>query len=134
MAARYSRQSGYTVSRQSRRATVRTVPRKVGFGPHAARYFGIGILAVVALFMLTQSSTGATSAYTKNDLNKQISQVGGDVASLQLEAKRVQSLQNVQNSDTAKAMVPVAAQDVTYVQKGDVAGVSTDPTIQSQQP
>jgi len=134
MAARYSRHSGYTISkRTTRRSTVRTVPRKLGFGPNAARYFGIGILAIIALVMLTQSSTGATSAYTQNDLTKQISQVGGDVDSLKLEAKRAQSLQSAQTSAAAQTMVPVQGQDVQYVEKGDVAGVSTDPTIQQHQ-
>lgn len=130
MGARYSRHSGYTISKRHGRATVRTVPRKVGFGPNAARYFGLGLLAVIALVMLTQSSTRATSAYTENDLAKQISQVNGDIDALRLEARRVQSLQNLQDSAAKKDMEPI--KDVTYVEKGEVAGARTERQAEAQ--
>jgi len=128
MAARYSRHAGYTISERKKtapRSTVRTVPRTVSFGPTAARYFGIGILAVIAVVMLTQSSTRATSAYKQTDLRNQLSQVQGDINSLNLEAQRAQSLQSIQNSQAATQMVPVQPQDVQFVEKGQVAGVAT---------
>lgn len=126
MAARYSKQSGYTISTRKqtvRRSTQRTVPKKIGFGPLAARYFGLAVLAIIALVMLTQQSTRATGAYQESALRKSISQVDGDVASLQLEAKRAQSLQNLQSSGNAQGMIPVG--NVTSVENGQVAGVST---------
>ena len=126
MAARYSRQSGYTISKRStavRRPTQRTVASKVGFGPTTARYIGLAVLAIIAMIMLTQQSTRATGAYKENDLRKSISQVSGDVDALQLEAKRAQSLQSLSASAIATGMQP--ATSVTYVEHGQVAGVST---------
>ena len=126
MAARYSRQSGYTISKRStavRRTTQRTVASKVGFGPTTARYIGLAVLAIIAMVMLTQQSTRATGAYKENDLRKSISQVSGDVDALQLEAKRAQSLQSLSASAIATGMQP--ATSVTYVEHGQVAGVST---------
>ena len=126
MAARYSKQSGYTISKRSapvRRTTQRTVAGKVGFGPTTARYIGLAVLAIIALVMLTQQSTRATGAYRENDLRKSVSQVSGDVSALQLEAKRAQSLQSLSASSVAPGMQPVG--NVTYVEQGQVAGVST---------
>ena len=126
MAARYSRQSGYTISKSGspvRRTTQRTVPNKVGFGPTTARYIGLSVLAIIALVMLTQQSTRATGAYKENDLRKSISQVSGDVDALQLEAKRAQSLQALSASAAAQGMQPDT--NVSYVEHGQVAGVST---------
>ena len=126
MAARYSRQSGYTISKRNtavRRTTQRTVASKVGFGPTTARYIGLAVLAIIAMVMLTQQSTRATGAYKENDLRKSISQVSGDVDALQLEAKRAQSLQSLSASAVATGMQP--ATSVTYVEHGQVAGVST---------
>jgi hypothetical protein len=125
MGARYSKQSGYTIAKRTptTRATRRTLPQKVGFGPTAAKYLGLGVLAIIALVMLTQQSTRATGAYTENGLRQSISQVNGDVDALQLEAKRAQSLEALQDSAVAKTMQPVGS--VTYAETGQVAGATT---------
>lgn len=47
----------------------------------------------------------------------------GDVESLKVEARRAQSLQNLENSAQAKTMQPIG--EPTYVEKGQVAGVAT---------
>jgi hypothetical protein len=73
--------------------------------------------------MLTQSSTNATSAYKQTAVRKQISQSDQDIEQLKLEAKRAQSLQSVQQTAVKDQMQP--ATSVDYVEKGDVAGVST---------
>jgi len=134
MGARYSRHSGYTISkrRSATRATVRTAPRTFGFGPNTARYFGLGVLAIIAIVVVTNSSTRATSAYQQNALNQQVGQVNGDIDALKLEAKRAQSLQNIQNTPAKADMQPV--DNVTYVEKGDVAGVSTSAPTASASP
>jgi TolA-binding protein len=134
MGARYSRHSGYTISkrRSATRATVRSAPVKFTFGPNTARYFGLGVLAVIAIVVVTQSSTRATSAYQQNDLRQQLGQTNTDIDSLKLEAKRAQSLQNIESASVAKDMQPV--DDVTYVEKGDVAGVSTTAPSNSPTP
>lgn len=125
MGARYSKQQGFTIANRAGRPrqTQRTVQPKVSFGPTAAKYFGLGILAVIALVMLTQQSTRATSAYKENDLRKSVSQVQGDVESLKMEARRAQSLQSLQDSAQAKAMQPMG--EPTYIEKGQVAGAAT---------
>lgn len=123
MSARYSKQQGYVISKRApNRMTVRSVKRRVRFGPTVAKYIGLGTLAVLAIFMIAQSSTGSTGAYKQNALNKQISQVNQDIQQLQLEAERAQSLQAISNTPVQAQMTPI--KNVTYV-GGEVAGVST---------
>lgn len=136
MGARYSRHAGYTISqrRATTRTTVRTTKPKLAFGPHTARYFGLAILAVIAIVVVTQSSTRATSAYQQNDLRTKLGQTNADIDALKLEAKRAQSLQSIQSAAAKQTMEQVPAQDITYVEKGDVAGVSTDAPSATKQP
>lgn len=122
MGARYSRTTGYTVARRTpARPTVRTVQRRVKFGPTTAKYFGLAVLAILAVIMLSQVGGDNTSAYKQTALRREASQVSQDNANLQLEATRLQSVQAIQSAK--KDMVPVT--DVTHVEQGDVAGVST---------
>lgn len=125
MAARYSRHAGYTVSKRApiRRQTVRTVQRRVRFGPTTAKFFGLAVLAILAVIMLTQSSTNATTAYKQTEIRNQVGQADQDIEQLQLEAKRAQSLQAVQQTPVKDQMQPMG--QVDYVEKGDVAGAST---------
>jgi hypothetical protein len=125
MGARYSRTSGYTVSRRTAptRSTVRTVQRKVTLGPAAAKIIGIGVLAVLAIFMLISTSGASTKQYTQSDSRKVLSQVQQDTENLKLQAKRAQSLQAAQQSAVKQEMVP--SDNVQFIEKGDVAGAST---------
>lgn len=125
MGARYSSRSGYTVTRKTpvRRPAVRTVQRRVKFGPTTAKFFGLGVLAILAVVMLTQSSTNATNAYKQSDVREDISHVEQDVERLKLEAKRAESLQSIQDTKVKDQMEPVKSSD--YVEAGDVAGAST---------
>lgn len=125
MGARYSRQTGYTISRRAiKRPTIRTVQRRVRFGPTAAKFIGLGVLTILAVIMLTQSSTSATQAYKQNQLRQETSQVEQDIARLQLEAKRAQSLENIQKTTLKDQMEPVGGVD--FLKPGEVAGASTD--------
>ncbi|HSI20244.1 MAG TPA: hypothetical protein VLA04_00845 [Verrucomicrobiae bacterium] len=125
MGARYSRTSGYTISRRtaSTRPTVRTVQRKVALGPVAAKLVGLGVLAVLAILMLTSSGRSSTSLYDQNKMRQEISEINRDTEQLKLEAKRAQSLQEIQQTAVKQQMVP--ADDVEFIEKGDVAGAST---------
>lgn len=124
MRARYSRQRGYVIARQrTARSTVRTSQRKFKFGPTAAKYLGLAVLAVLAVVMLTQSSKNSTNAYTQNQLRKEIGQEDQDIERLRLEARRAQSIQEIQDTGVKQEMQPMG--DVQYVEKGEVAGVST---------
>lgn len=125
MGARYSRQTGYTISKRSNnRSSVRTIQRRVRLGPTTAKYIGLLVLAILAIIMLTQSSTSSTNAYKQNELRKQISQVDQDIERLKLEAKRAQSIQNIQQTPVKQKMEPVKRVD--FVEKGEVAGVNTE--------
>jgi hypothetical protein len=126
MGARYSRTSGYTISRRSTpsRPTVRTVQRKVTLGPTAAKIMGIGVLAVLAVLMLSSSSKSNTSLYDQNQARKDISQVNQDIERLKLEAKRAASIEAIQQSPVKDSMVPT--DKVEFIEKGEVAGASTE--------
>lgn len=125
MGARYSRTSGYTISRRTAptRATVRTVQRKVKLGPAAAKVIGIGVLAVLAIFMLISSNKSTTNLYDNTGTQKDLSEVNRETENLKLQAKRAQSLEAAQQSPVKDQMVP--ADNVQFIEKGDVAGAST---------
>jgi len=93
------------------------------FGPTAAKLFGFGVLAILAVVMLSQAGGNTTNAYQQNQLRQQTSQADQDIQNLQLEAQRAQSIQQIQSSPVKAQMQPV--QSVGYVEQGAVAGVST---------
>ncbi len=125
MGARYSRNTGYTISKRTvARAPMRTTQKRVTFGPTTAKFFGLAVLAILALVMLSNTKS-ATSPYTDSALRNNISQVDQENTNLQLQAERYQAI-NAISQDPAKAqMVPMSSSEPTYVDKGDVAGVST---------
>jgi hypothetical protein len=126
MGARYSKTRGYSVPsrRPIARQTVRTNTTKVKFGPMAARYFGMAILVVLAVVMLTRSSSSSTEAYTQNQLRKEVGKAAQEIEQLKLEAKRAQTIQEIQNTNVKDGMQPV--KDAEFVETGEVAGATTD--------
>lgn len=130
MRARYSKQRGYVIASRSRsmRPTVRTVQRKIKFGPTAARYLGIMVLCILGIIMLTRSSASSTDAYAQNQLRKDIGQVTQDIGELNLAAQRAKAVQEIQNSAVKEGMTPVTNAEFVEegnVEKGEVAGAST---------
>jgi len=127
MGARYSRNQGYTISKRSvGRAPVRTTQKKISFGPTTAKFFGLAVLAILMLVMVSNSTKGATNPYDENAIRQQISQVDQDIDSLKVQAQRDQAVANIQQSPVVSQMVPMDPQtDPQYVEKGNVAGVST---------
>lgn len=126
MRARYSKTRGYVVAsrRSVARQTVRTNTTKVKFGPMAARYFGMLILVVLAVVMLTRSSSSSTEAYSQNQLRKEVGKVNQEIEQLRLEAQRAQTIQEIQNTSVKEGMQPV--KDAEFVEVGEVAGATTD--------
>ncbi len=125
MRARYSRQSGYSISRQtSRKPALRSTAQVLKFGPTTAKYLGLAVLAVLAMVMITQSSGSTTAGYEQSTLRKDISKVDQDIERLRLEAKRAQSVQEIQNTTLKDGMVPM--ENAQYVEMGEVAGVATE--------
>jgi hypothetical protein len=124
MRARYSRQQGYSVSRPTRRATtIRPTQQKMTLGPTTAKYLGLTALAVLAMVMLSQANGSSTAGYTQAELRKEIGQVNQDIERLKLEAKRAQSVQEIEKSVVRKDLAQ--PKQVEYIEKGEVAGVST---------
>lgn len=125
MRARYSSQQGYVIStKRAKRQVIRPTQRRIKFGPTAAKYLGLGVLAVLAVVMLSQSTGNNTAAYDQSNLRKDISEVNQNVESLKLEAKRATSVEEVQKAAVRAQMTPMPAA-VDYVEGGEVAGAST---------
>lgn len=125
MAVRYSRQTGYTVSsRKNYAQPKRTVQKRIKFGPTTGKMLGLIAITILAIVMISQSSGRATNVYEQNSLRKDKSIVEQDIERLKIEAQRAQSLQAVQNTAVKDGMQPMG--DVEYVEKGTVAGASTE--------
>ena len=124
MGARYSRNTGYTISKRTvQRQPMRSAQKRITFGPTAAKFFGIAVLAILALVMLSNSSKSTTDPYNQDAIRQNISQVNQDISSLQLEAQRAQSINAITQDPAATQMQPDG--NPTYVSTGSVAGVST---------
>ena len=123
MGARYSRHTGYTVpKRTTARPTVRTVQRRIKFGPTTAKFIGLIVLAVLAALAVAATGNATTSSYTNTQITSQTAQVNADNQALTLEVDREKSIQTVAAHDPNKqTMVPVD-------QVGFVAGASTEAT------
>lgn len=103
---------------------VRSTARRVKLGPTTAKFFGLAVVAILAIVMVTQSSSNATTAYKQGDVKQQISTTDQDIERLKLEARRAQSLSQVQQTPIKDQLEQTKQAD--YTEKGDVAGVSTE--------
>jgi ABC-type phosphate transport system auxiliary subunit len=99
------------------------VQRKVTLGPTAAKILGVAVLTVLAVLMLSSSSKSSTSLYDQNKTRQDLSQVNQDIERLRLEARRAQSLEEIQKSAVKEQMVP--ADNVQFIERGEVAGAAT---------
>ena len=134
MSARYSHKTGYTIARRQpvRRATVRTVERRVKFGPTTAKYIGLAILGIIAI-SLTASKVGVstTQVYNNTQLSTQVNQEQQKLESLQEQASRLQSLAAVQSNPdlTKQYSSPGPIDQISSTPgptpTGQVAGVAT---------
>jgi hypothetical protein len=125
MGARYSRQTGYTISkRTASRPTMRTVKRRISFGPTAAKFMGLAVLAILLLIISGQSGATSGAAYTANGLGQATSKVEQEISDMKLNAERSKSIEEIQKTEVKDQMQVV--QQVNYVEKGEVAGVTTE--------
>jgi len=111
---------------------VHTAQKRIKFGPTTAKFLGLGALGILAVVMISQSSSNATTAYKQNEIRTEVSQNQQDIDQLQLEAKRAQSLQSIQKTPVKDQMEQ--ATSVDQVEVGDVAGVSTEKPTNSPTP
>jgi hypothetical protein len=103
----------------SRRGYVRRNQNSVRFtdsartlGPVSNTIILIVLACLVGLLYLTQVTRTNGYGYTINNLQQQQSQLRDQKADLEVTAARLQSLNRVSNSDTAKSMVSVAPSGV----------------------
>ena len=84
----------------------RTVERRVFIGPKAARFIAIIIFGALGLLYLTQSTQGANRSYAVRDLTTQQSQLSEQRDNLQVEASRLQSLNQISQTINAAPAGP----------------------------
>lgn len=103
----------------SRRGYVRRNQNSVRFsasartlGPVSNTIILIILACLVGLLYLTQVTKTNSYGYTINNLQEQQSQLKDQKANLEVEAARLQALDRVAASDTAKNMVSVAPSGV----------------------
>lgn len=76
-------------------------------GPTTIRYIILLILAVFSLMYLIQSAQGADKIVELRGLEKQKTQLNKDFSTLQVNASRLQSLQNLQDSANKEGLTPL---------------------------
>jgi len=96
---RYSARGQNAVSYRSRERTL---------GPISNTVVLIVLACLLGLLYLTQVTKTNAYGYTINDVQSQQSQLQSERADLEVASARLQSMNRVQNSDVAKAMVPVS--------------------------
>lgn len=103
----------------SRRGYVRRNQNSVSFassarslGPVSNTIILIILACLIGLLYLTQVTKTNSFGYTINNLEKQQSQLQDQKANLEVTAARLQSLDRVSSSDTAKNLVSVAPSGV----------------------
>lgn len=76
----------------------RTINRVVQIGPLSLRFMTLVMLAAVALFYLAQSTQSATKTYKVQELRQEKDSLTKEQDRLQIEATRLKSLQQIQES------------------------------------
>ena len=76
----------------------RTINRAVHIGPLTLRFITLIIFAAVVLFYLAQSTQSATKKYTVRELEMQKTDLTQKKLRLEVEADRLKSLPNIQES------------------------------------
>ncbi len=85
----------------------KTVRRELKIGPISLKFITIALLAVAALFYLTQSAQSSTFKYQIMELEDQKSNVQADISQLEVESARLKSLNEIKNSSQVMGLVPV---------------------------
>ncbi len=85
----------------------KTVRRELKIGPISLKFITIALLAVAALFYLTQSAQSSTFKYQIMELEDQKSNVQADISQLEVESARLKSLNEIKNSSQVMGLEPV---------------------------
>lgn len=84
----------------------RTIGRRISIGPKAIRFVAVMIFAALGILYLTQSTQGADRSYKIRDLTAQKTGLSEQRDRLQIEASRLESLNQIDqtlNSPEAQA-------------------------------
>ncbi|MBM2821111.1 MAG: hypothetical protein HW405_871 [Candidatus Berkelbacteria bacterium] len=76
----------------------RTISKSLKIGPISLRFITLALLAIAALFYLSQSTQASTFKYKIMDLEEQKQKAQTDVNQLELESARLKSLNEIKNS------------------------------------
>ena len=76
----------------------RTIKTELKIGPITLRFITIALLAIAALFYLTQSTQSSNFKYKIMELEDQKSKVQTDLKQLEVESARLKSLNEIKNS------------------------------------
>ncbi len=82
-------------------------PATLQLGPTSATLVVIALISVLALLYLNQITKTGTFGYKVTDLSSRRDQVTQQKQELSVQAARLQSIQTIQASNVARAMVPV---------------------------
>lgn len=80
-----------------------------GVGPNTARYLGLILLSVFSLLFLIQSAQGSDRALELRQLEEKKLELEKDLATLEVNATRWQSLQILNESATKQGLVPITS-------------------------
>lgn len=84
----------------------RTIGTQLKIGPISLKFITIALLAIAALFYLTQSAQGSTFKYKVMALEDQKSKIETDVKQLEVESARLKSLNEIKNSTQTMNLEP----------------------------
>jgi len=76
-------------------------------GPTTARYVVLSLLAVFSLFYLIQTAQGADSAIQLREIKTDKDGLDKELSTLKINASRIRSLQNLEESATQQGLVPI---------------------------
>lgn len=76
----------------------RTIRSELKIGPVSLKFITIALLAIAALFYLSQSAQSSTFKYKIMDLEDQKSNIETDLRQLEVESARLKSLNEIKNS------------------------------------
>lgn len=83
----------------------------VKLGKVANIVIAVLLAALLGLFYVTQVNKTGSYSYQLNDINERKTELAAEQDNLKVENARLQSLSNIKNSSTAKAMTDPASTD-----------------------
>ncbi len=85
----------------------RTVKKDFKVGPNSVKFITIALIAIAALFYLSQSAQGSSQKYQIMQLTQQRQDLEARTKDLEVEAARLKSLDEIKKSTQANSLVPI---------------------------